>query len=148
MAEGNWILWQKPCARVEPQASWFSLAAGWLEWLRSAIYCIEPGTTNWSGLFRFMPAVIPHMEWVTVSRIGRRRMGIEGSLSVGQGSDKRLRGRACDGQLDGDTRTLRLQIFNSKIAAVFFGDPVTNAQPQSGAFANRFRRIERVQRSA
>jgi hypothetical protein len=37
------------------------------EWLASAISCTELGTTNWSGLFRFTPAGILRMGWVTAS---------------------------------------------------------------------------------
>jgi hypothetical protein len=46
---------------------WFSSEGEWREWLALAISCTELGTTNWSGLFRFTPAGILRMGWVTAS---------------------------------------------------------------------------------
>src|SRR5208282_4885118 len=70
MEDGNLIPWARRSARVGLRVNWSFSGEGCPGLLPSAMSYTGRDTTNWSGRFRFTPAAIRLMGWLTASRTG------------------------------------------------------------------------------
>src|SRR5579862_2027617 len=74
-----------------------------------------------------------------------RKLNAYGPLGAGYGGQEWVWGRFCNRQFDRNSRAVRHYIFYFEVPATLLDDSITNAQSESGSFARRLRRIERVE---